>query len=206
MTSIRHSVSINHLNDPWFDEPCDIFPRREFSILRSDPFDDFDRVVARQRKMMDEMMERHRRWTDEAFSRRNDFLDLEMPRLEAPRVFQSQTSFPRVDSANQNVSIRLNLPRDLDPSKINVQLNNNELIVRGEDKVDKPGHKSSTSFYQRTTLPSNTNFDAMKAVYDNVTLNITAPLNQSIQHSGRALPIQYNRNWACFENHDRSRW
>ena len=200
MTSIRHSVSINHLNDPWFDEPRDLFPRHEFSINRADPFDDFDRVVARQRKMMDEMMERHRRWADQAFSRRNDFLDLEMPRFEkfeAPqRIFQSQTAYPRVDSANQNVSFRLNLPRDLDPSKINVQLNNNELIVRGEDRIDKPGHKSSTSFYQSTTLPSNTNFDAMKAVYDNGILNITAPLNQSIQHGGRTLPIQYNRNWA----------
>jgi len=115
----------------------------------------------------------------------------------------NEALFPKiVDGPNgvKNVSLNLSLPKNIDPTKITVTCKDHDIIIKGEDKFEKPDGYSQTYYYQRTTLPENTDFKNMKCVYDEKHhLAINAPLaDHSIQgaHSYHPAIIPAHNNQA----------
>jgi len=98
----------------------------------------------------------------------------------------NESLFPKIvdDGKGKRVTMRLNLPKNIDASKLTVTCKDRDIIVKGEDKLDKPDCHSQTYYYQRTTLPENTDFEALKCTYDNDHhLSINAPLiHNALEH------------------------
>jgi len=91
----------------------------------------------------------------------------------------NEALYPKIvegENGAKNVSLQLTLPKNIDPSKITVTCKDHDLIIKGEDKFEKPDGYSQTYYYQRTTLPETTDFQHLKCVYDNHHLAISAPL------------------------------
>lgn len=106
-------------------------------------------------------------------------LVIEMP-LRESETHPNQDLFPRiVDAADggKQVAMKFTVPAKIDPSKICVSIKDRDLIVKAEDKVEKPDGISRFFYYKRTTLPENTRFDQLRCNYDNHQLSVSAPLN-----------------------------
>ena len=65
-----------------------------------------------------------------------------------------------------------------------------DLIIKAEDKIEKPDSMSSYSFYKRCTLPENTDFDAIKCHFENNKLAISAPLLPELKQNYKKIPIE----------------
>jgi len=121
-------------------------------------------------------------------------LVVEMP-LKHDNTNQSLVpSLPQItDGPNgtKTVSVKINLPKHIEPSKVSVTCKDHDLIIKAEDKVEKPDGYSQTYYYQRTTLPEHTDFNALKCLYDNNQLSITAPVDHTLHRAdGGHIPIQ----------------
>lgn len=93
--------------------------------------------------------------------------------------------FPRIvdlPNGDKQVAMKFNVPENIDPSKIHVSVKDRDLIVKAEDKVEKPDGISRFFYYKRTTLPENTKFDNIKCTYDNHQIGIEAPINMDFKH------------------------
>lgn len=101
--------------------------------------------------------------------------------------------FPKISDDKKNVSLEFNLPERVDPSKINVTCKDREIIIKAEDKVEKPDSQSSFSFYQRSTLPENTDLNAIKCTLNNNKLSVTAPLLADHRTTFKQIPIDNGR-------------
>lgn len=92
----------------------------------------------------------------------------------------NEALFPKITEGidgTKNVSLKLTLPKNIDPAKMHVTCKDHDLIIKGEDKFEKPDGFSQTYYYQRTTLPENTDFKLLKCQYDDSHhLSISAPL------------------------------
>jgi HSP20 family molecular chaperone IbpA len=91
----------------------------------------------------------------------------------------NEALFPKIvdENGTKNVALSLTLPKNLDPAKISVTCKDHDVIIKGEDKFEKPDGFSQTYYYQRTTLPENTDLHSLKCVYDtDHHLSIKAPL------------------------------
>jgi HSP20 family molecular chaperone IbpA len=97
----------------------------------------------------------------------------------------TETLFPQiVDNVNgtKSVSWRINLPQSIDPTKVHITCKDRDIIVKAENKEEKPDSYSQTFYYQRTTLPEHTDFHALKCIFDdNHHLAISAPLNMELR-------------------------
>jgi HSP20 family molecular chaperone IbpA len=126
-----------------------------------------------------------------SFMTRHGQLVIEFP-LRETQVHSNSDLFPRiVDGENgvKTVAMRFNVPENIDPSKVTVSVKDRDLIVKAEDKIEKPDGISRFFYYKRTTLPENTKFDELKCSYDNHQLSVSAPLNLEFR-SHRAVPIE----------------
>jgi HSP20 family molecular chaperone IbpA len=102
----------------------------------------------------------------------------------------NEALFPKIvdgENGQKTVALNLTLPKNIEPSKITVTCKDHDIIIKGEDKFEKPDGFSQTYYYQRTTLPENTDFHALKCLFDNQHhLNIQAPLlDHAIEHHGQ---------------------
>lgn len=115
-----------------------------------------------------------------SFMTKHGQLVIEMP-LRETQAHLNTDLFPRiVDAENgqgKQVQMRFNVPENIDPSKVTVSIKDRDLIVKAEDKIEKPDGVSRFFYYKRTTLPENTKFDELKCQYDNHQLSVQAPLN-----------------------------
>ncbi len=110
------------------------------------------------------------------------------------------------------MALKFNIPVGIDPSQVNVTLKDRDLILRCEDKKAKDDSVTKFHYYQvrirlknpflilfklifhnyqkqRTTLPENTNLNALKCVSENNQISITAPL-EKVKHKSRVVPIE----------------
>lgn len=136
-----------------------------------------------------------------SFMTRHGQLVIEMP-LKETQVHSNTDLFPRIvdgENGTKSVAMRFNVPENIDPSKVSVSIKDRDLIVKAEDKVEKPDGISRFFYYKRTTLPENTQFDALKCNYDNHQLSIEAPLNMDFK-SHRNVPIDWNKQQALPES------
>ena len=123
-----------------------------------------------------------------SFVTANDKLVVEIPLQE-----QGQTMLPRIvegEGGTKQLSLNLNLPESIDPSKIKVTCKDRDLIVHAEDKQQHGDNFSRTSYYSRTTLPENTDFQQLKCHFDQHKLSVNAPINPAIEPMQRTIPIE----------------
>jgi len=96
-----------------------------------------------------------------------------------------------VDKAGQKqVEMKLPIPANIDPNKVQVSVKDRDLILRVEDKCESPDSISRIHIYTRTTLPENTDFNQLKCVYDNNQLCISAPINTMSTTASRNIPLE----------------
>ena len=94
------------------------------------------------------------------------------------------------ENGSKKVKLNLNLPEEIDASKVKVVCKNRDLIIRAEDLVEKPDGVSKLFYYRRSTLPENTDFDALKCTLENNKLMIEAPYNSEPTLNQRTIPIE----------------
>jgi HSP20 family molecular chaperone IbpA len=136
-----------------------------------------------------------------SFVTANGQLVIEIPFKEAPPAktkAEDDLLFPRIvdeENGKKSVSMSLPIPEGLDPAKIKVTCKDRDLIMQAEDKQENPDHYSQTYYYNRCTLPENTDFNSLKCVYDNNNrLSIKAPLHPESQGQSKFIPIEVGEN------------
>lgn len=109
---------------------------------------------------------------------------------------EKEEEFPRIveeKGGQKAVEMNMVLPKNIDPSKVQVTCKDRDLIVSYEERQEKPDETSQVYFYRRSTLPENTDFNNLKCTLDNNTLSIKAPVHAGLQHQDRAIPIEMIR-------------
>lgn len=125
-----------------------------------------------------------------SFVSANNKLVVEIPYKE---TLKRENLFPKVveaEGGKKQVSFDLNLPENIDPSKIKVTCKDRDLIVQAEHKQEKPDSYSQTSFYSRTTLPENTDFKQLKCLFDKHKLSVCAPVSHELEAPQKNIPIE----------------
>ena len=90
------------------------------------------------------------------------------------------------------VSLNVLVPENIDPSKVHVSIKDRDLIIKAEDRVEKPDGYTRFHYYKRSTLPENTDFNTLKCHYENGKVSITAPLTTELKaHRNHSIPIEY---------------
>lgn len=118
---------------------------------------------------------------------------VEVPLKETELCLNSHL-FPEIttnEDGSKSVSMKFNVPENIDPKKVHLSIKDRDLVMRAEDSVDKPDQHSKYYFYKRTTLPENTNFDEIKCSMENNHVFVTAPLTNHSMHRYRNVPIEY---------------
>jgi len=128
-----------------------------------------------------------------SFMTRNGQFVIEMPLKEIAK-HSNDDLFPRVvDSRNggKAVQMKFHMPDNIDPSKLHVTVKNRDLIVKAEDKVEKPDGISRFYYYKRTTMPENTDFAALKCNFNpDHSINIDAPIDPNYKNGHRTIPVE----------------
>jgi HSP20 family molecular chaperone IbpA len=129
-----------------------------------------------------------------SFMTGNGHLVIEVP-LKEIEHHQHTDLFPQIidtENGGKAVSLKFGVPAKIDPSKISVSIKDRDLIVKAEDKVEKPDGISKFYYYKRTTLPENTDFEQLKCNYDNHKISVAAPLKLDFK-SFKKVPIEYKK-------------
>ena len=167
----------NFFRDDFFNNNNSLdFPRSQMAPMRSS-------------SSSSSMLPRSTSFADFNFPAFPDF-----PEIKPPREIVHTDM--RNDGGRLDMSFTL--PEPVDPSRINVTVRDGEIEIKAEDKKEGPNEKSSFSFYQRSTLPPNTDYNQLKATLNNNRLSITAPPNQQQQQnyqSSQRIPIDNGRHF-----------
>lgn len=94
------------------------------------------------------------------------------------------------ENGQKKVKCNFDVPEGIDPSKIKVTCKDRDLIVQAEDKVEKPDGVSQFYYFRRSTLPENTDFNALKCTLDNNKLMVEAPYNPDLKPTQKTIPIE----------------
>jgi len=120
-------------------------------------------------------------------------LVVEVP-LRETQMHMNMDLLPKiVDAPNggKQVTLTFNVPEKIKPEHVHVSIKDRDLIVKGEEKVEKPDGVSRFYYYKRTTLPENTDWKMLKCQYDNHKIAICAPLDMDFK-SHKKVPIEFN--------------
>jgi len=87
--------------------------------------------------------------------------------------------FPQIVEENgaKMVKMKFSLPGNISPEHIDINVKDRCLIVKAEEKKTKPDGVSTFHYYKKTTLPENTNFEALKCNFENNEITVSAPLH-----------------------------
>jgi HSP20 family molecular chaperone IbpA len=124
-------------------------------------------------------------------------LVLEVP-LKEIHKHSNDDLFPKIvdiPHGGKHVQMKFHVPESIDPSKVHVSIKDRDLIVKAEDKVEKPDGVSRFYYYKRTTLPENTDFKALKCNLDNHQISVDAPIDINFK-SHRTVPIEHKKQAA----------
>lgn len=134
-----------------------------------------------------------------SFLASNGQLVIEVPlKIDEQKVRENKEDyFPRIvdkENGQKQVEMNLSIPKSIDPSKIKVTCKDRDVIIQGEDKQEREDGISQMSYYRRTTLPENTDFNSLKCVFDNDNgrLSLKAGLDMNSNTSARSIPIEFN--------------
>lgn len=100
--------------------------------------------------------------------------------------------FPKIVTTDEGkgISLSVGVPKNIDPSKINVSIKDRDLIVSADDTKTTADSTSKMHYYKRTTLPANTDVEKLKCSWDQNKLTCTAPLKGDVNPSVRSVPIE----------------
>jgi len=132
-----------------------------------------------------------------SFMTSHGHLVIEVP-LKETHKHMNEDLFPRivdVENGGKAVAMKFHVPETIDPSKLHVSIKDRDLIVKAEDKVEKPDGISRFFYYKRTTMPENTDFEHLKVNYDNHQIAVDAPINLDF-HKHKHVPIHYKKHEA----------
>ena len=101
---------------------------------------------------------------------------IEMP-LKETQTHPDSDLFPKIADDGKSMSLAFRVPASIDPSKCHVTIKDRDLIVKAEDKIERPDGSTKFYFYKRTTLPENTDFNNLHCNWSNHKLSVNAPLN-----------------------------
>ncbi|RNA08004.1 alpha-crystallin A chain-like [Brachionus plicatilis] len=118
-------------------------------------------------------------------------------------ILNKEDYFPRVvenQNGGKQVEMNFSVPNNIEPSKVKVTCKDRDVIIQAEDKQERPDGISQMSFYRRTTLPENTDFNSLKCHFDKNMLSLKADLNSDLKSSHRQIPIEINNGQKSVEN------
>jgi HSP20 family molecular chaperone IbpA len=121
-------------------------------------------------------------------------LIIEVP-LKEIHKHKNEDLFPKIvetPEGGKAVAMRFHVPDSIDPSKVHVSVKDRDLIVKAEDKVEKPDGISRFYYYKRTTMPENTDFAHLKCSLENHEIEVKAPLDLNFKHY-RHIPIEHKK-------------
>jgi HSP20 family molecular chaperone IbpA len=127
-------------------------------------------------------------------------LVIEVP-LKETEKHMNMDLFPQiVDDINggKKMTMKFTVPENIKPEHIHISIKDRCLVVKAEEKKIKPDGVSTFHYYKRTTLPENTDFEALKCNYDNHKISVNAPLNldwtptKKITLEGKGYPVDKN--------------
>jgi HSP20 family molecular chaperone IbpA len=116
----------------------------------------------------------------------------EVPLKVQRQLLPGEDLFPHVvenKDGTRKVTLNCTVPRDIHPENVSVTCKDRDLIIKAEDKIEKPDRVSRVYYYKRCTLPENTDFNALKCHFENNKLAIEAPVNPTY-HKYRHIPIE----------------
>ena len=128
-----------------------------FDLILYDPFREIDNRLRRQRM---------RRNIAPYSIHSSSFWPFEYSSLDKQLDKKNANNWPQLSEDGKSVMVKMNLPDHVDPNKINVLTKDGNLIVEVEDKIEKENSTTEYSYYQRFSLPKNTNLESMKAFID----------------------------------------
>jgi len=135
-------------------------------------------------------------------------LVIEVPLAET-NTHMNTDLFPQiVDGPNNSkmMTMKFNVPANILPEHIHINIKDRCLIVKAEEKKIKPDGVSTFHYYKRTTLPENTDFELLKCNYENHQICVVAPLNlewtptKKISLEGKGYPVVGDKAKCCAAN------
>jgi len=118
-------------------------------------------------------------------------LIIEVPLNKEKNQFNMNNDlFPKIQDSNEGkiMSVTFGIPDNIDPSKINVNVKDRDLIIQADNTKTTYDGTSKFHFYKRTTLPADTDFDKIKVTWDQNKLICNAPKRES-SRAIRSIPI-----------------
>jgi HSP20 family molecular chaperone IbpA len=171
-----------HFPRSWLNRDLWLRPRFDFDSH----FGDIERSFAEHRREMRRHFDEMERHFSEIV-RKHGF--------EIDHIGNREDVLPKiVDGPNgaKSLALDISLPKNVDPSKINVSVKDGDLIIQADDKVEKENEKSQMHYYRRSTLPPGADVEKIKAdLVNGSRLSITAPINP--KSADRERSIQINR-------------
>ena len=136
-----------------------------------------------------------------SFLASNGQLVVEVPlKFDEDRIkLNNEDNSPRIVDGGKKVEMNFTVPANIDPSKIKVTCKDRDLIIQAEDKQERSDGISQMSYYRRTTLPENTDFNSLKCLLENNRLNLNADLNSDLK-ANRAVTVEMKNSHQSF-NH-----
>jgi HSP20 family molecular chaperone IbpA len=119
-------------------------------------------------------------------------LVVEVPLLVQRKSLPGEDLFPHVvenKDGSRQVNLNCTIPKGIHPENVHVTCKDRDLIVKAEEKIEKPDRVSRTYYYKRCTLPENTDFDKLRCHFENNKLAVEAPINPTY-HKRRHIPIE----------------
>lgn len=90
--------------------------------------------------------------------------------IEVPLLKETtEDLFPRITETidgNKSISMTCAVPNGIHPSNVSVTCKDRDLIIKAEDKIEKPDSMTRMYYYKRCTLPENTDFKALKCHFE----------------------------------------
>jgi len=139
-------------------------------------------------------------------------LVIEVPLRETER-HQNLDLFPKICDSNDGgkcMKMKFTVPENIAPEHIHINIKDRCLVVKAEEKKVKPDGVSTFHYYKKTTLPENTNWDALKCSYDNHQIQVSAPLNldwtptKKIEH--KSCPMIMDKKNEFAGKHGETAW
>lgn len=136
-----------------------------------------------------------------SFLASNGQLVIEVPlKFDEERIkLNNEDNSPRIIDGGKTVEMNFTVPANIDPTKIKVTCKDRDLIIQAEDKQERSDGISQMSYYRRTTLPENTDFNSLKCLLENDRLNLKADLNTDLR-SNRSVTVEMKNSHQSFSN------
>jgi len=118
-----------------------------------------------------------------SFMTSNGQLVIEIP-IKEETENKTGDLFPRISDDKKKVNMNILLPENIDPNKLKVTCKDRQLVINYQHKTEDEKNYSDIQYYKQVLMPENTDFRALKCLFENSTLSIEAPLLSNLKKEG----------------------